>query len=197
MNLKPKTKEESDPSEMNFKEWALAKYREIEKVINPCDENGNLNPQRLNEVLTQFSNHFCWAITIQEVETNMLNKMNHEYDRWYKTAYNSSLRILSEESSGTRAPSQMNIEARIVQLFGDEVEQKQEALSNQKSRVDLLKAFVKVLERQASTLQTLSSNMRSELFFASGITIGSNRMSESSKNESSKAMLRNAMKAQS
>lgn len=195
MNLKPKD-EPTKPKELNFEQWALAKYREIKKSIDPCDENGRLHPQRLNEVLTQFAQHFAWSITVQEVETNKLNKMNHAYDQWYKSCYNQTLRVIREESGGAgRAPGQVTIEARLVETFGQDQATRQEALSNQKSRVDLLKGFVKVLERQASTLQTLSSNMRSELFFASGVTVGGN-VSEADKTNVAKSSLRNALRAQ-
>lgn len=170
MSIKLTAKDEID-NNLSFEDWARAKYNEIAKQINPCDENGHLDPQRLNEVLMNFSQHFAWTITIQEVEANKLSIMTHEHDIWYKENYNAALRNLREESAGAgRIPSQITIESRIVQLVGPELDRRLKAVENQKSRVDLLKGFVKVLDKQASILQTLSSNMRSELFFAAGMS---------------------------
>lgn len=181
---------------MPFEDWARAKYREMSSNINPCDDNGKLDPQRLNEVLTKFAQHFSWAITIQEVESNKLNKLNHEYDNWYKQRYNNTLRIIREEAGGNgRPPGQATIEARIAQIDEADIATKNEAIRQQKSRVDLLKGFVRVLDKQASILQTLSSNMRSEMFFAAGVSIKGN-LTEQEKNRSAKAALRNAMKGQ-
>lgn len=194
MKLTPK---EDNLDTMPFEQWARAKYREISSQINPCDANGNLDPQRLNDVLTGFSQHFAWAITIQEVESNKFNILNHQYETWYKDRYNEAFRMMREEAGGAgRAPSQMTIEARIVQAHGEELFERQSALENQRSRVDLLKGFVKVLDKQASILQTLSSNMRSELFFAAGVTI-EGALPQDRKMQAAKALLHQAMRGQS
>lgn len=192
MKLTPKSAK--PPEGVAFEEWALAKYREISSSINPCDENGKLDPQRLNEVLTKFAQHFAWAITVQEVESNKLNRLNHDYENWYKRRYVNALRVIREENAGEgRPPGQTTIEARIAQIDAEEIDTRNEAIRAQKSRVDLLKGFVRVLDKQASILQTLSSNMRSELFFAAGVPM-QGQMTEQQKNTAAKAQLRNAMK---
>lgn len=188
---------ETEPEEgMDFETWARAKYREISTRINPCDDRGKLDPLRLNEVLTHFAQDFAWSITMQEVETNKLNRLNHEHDQWYKARYNDTFRTIREETGGAgRAPGQITVEARIIDLFGEEVAVRQAAIDLQKSRVELLKGFVRVLDRQASILQTISSNMRSELFFAAGVPLGG-VTSEVDRNKQAKAVLNNAMKGQ-
>ena len=200
MKLTPKVKAEDDgPLQgMLFEEWALAKYREISANINPCDANGKLDPQRLNEVLTKFAQHFAWAVTVQEVESNKLNRVNHEYDNWYKKRYNNAFRIIREEAGGQgRPPGQVTIEARIAQIDEADMAVKQEEIRQQKSRVDLLKGFVRVLDKQASILQTLSSNMRSEMFFAAGVpAIGTGKMTDAQRNNVAKTLLNKAMKGQ-
>ncbi|MAE81349.1 MAG: hypothetical protein CMB80_01345 [Flammeovirgaceae bacterium] len=158
-----------EPKEISFDQWARAKFKEVESRINPCDEGGRLDPVRLNSVLTTFAGHFAWAITLQEVESNKLNILQHQYERWYKERYNDAYRLIRTENGGGRPPGQVTIESRIVDMAADELERRQVELDTQKSKVDLLKGLIKVLDRQASILQTLSSNMRSELFFAGGI----------------------------
>lgn len=193
MTIKLKPKEDSS---ISFEQWAYAKYQEISKNINPCDANGKLDPLRLNEVLTQFSGHFAWAITIQETESNRLNILNHEFENWYKEKYNEAFRLMREENGGQgRVPGQTTIEARIVELHGDELKRRKDAIENQRSRVELLRGFVKVLDRQASILQTLSSNMRSELFFAAGVSVKEN-LSPDQKAHASKLLVHSAMRGQ-
>lgn len=193
MKLTPK---DDNLDELPFEQWARAKYNEIAQQINPCDSNGKLDPQRLNEVLMGFSQHFAWAITIQEVEANKLNIMTHEYESWYKESYNAAFRSLREEAAGVgRQPSQITVESRIVQLFGEELANRQRVVENQKSRVDLLKGFVKVLDKQASVLQTLSSNMRSELFFAAGVNFDG-ALTQDRKMSAAKLLLHQAMRGQ-
>jgi len=188
-------------SELSFEDWARAKFEEVNANVNPCDESGSLDPRRLNEVLTQFAGHFAWAITIQEVEGNKLHILSHQYDKWYKERYNEAFRLIQQETGGGRPPGQTTIEARMVDLCGQDMEDRRIALENKKSRVALLKDFVKVLDRQASILQTLSSNMRSELFFSSGLTIKDNTstrmMTDTQKNDVAKTALRQAMHTQS
>jgi hypothetical protein len=122
--------------------------------------------------------------------------MNHDYERWYKDRYTEAFRTLREEAAGAgRAPSQMTVEAKIAQLVGDELTARQRALENQKSRVDLLRGFVKVLDKQASILQTLSSNMRSELFFAAGVTI-EGTLPQDKKMAAAKSLLHQAIRGQ-
>ena len=185
-----KLKVKSD--EVSFEDWARAKYNEIKEEINPCDDKGNLDPVRLNNVLTKFAQNYAWAITIQEVESNKLSRLQHSWDQWYKMVYNQAFRILKEESGGGRPPGQTTIEARIVDMCGDEYRVRQEAIDDLKSRVELLKGFVRVLDRQASILQTLSSNMRSELFFSGGVSMGQ-KDSEAIRTNDAKTILRAAM----
>jgi hypothetical protein len=186
--------------QLSFKEWALSKYREIDKFINPIDSDGTIDPVKLNEILIGFSGHFAWAITMQEVESNELNRLQLEYDRWYKEAYNHAYRVIQQEVQGGRPPGQVTIDARIVDLHGDELIVRQNELHEQKSRVSLLKSFVKVLEKQASVLQTLSSNMRSELFFAGSTAVTGDASGIgkgiSQDNTAAKALLRSAMRGQ-
>jgi hypothetical protein len=190
------TVEIPDQPTESFKDWARAKYSELVKQINPCDEKGEMDPMRLNEVLIGFANHFSWAITIQEIESNALNIMQHDYESWHSRCYNEAYRLMREESGGAgRAPGQVTVEARIADMYGDELKKRQDELSNCKSRVDLLKGFMKVLEKQAGILQTLSSNMRSELFFANGVSI-SNNLSSDQKMKASKAALSQAIRGQ-
>ena len=185
-----------EESLLSFKHWARAKYSELVKQINPCDANGQMDPMRLNEVLINFANHFSWAITIQEIESNALNIMQHDYEAWRSRCYNEAYRLIREESGGAgRAPGQVTVEARIADMHGDELKKRQDELSDCKSKVDLLKGFMKVLEKQAGILQTLSSNMRSELFFANGVSI-SNSLTEDQKMKASKAALSQAIRGQ-
>lgn len=187
--------------EQTFDLWAREQFVDINNNINPCDETGSLDPQRLNEVLTKFAGHFAWAVTMQEVESNKLNIANHKYDRWYKAQYNQAFTLISSEQQGGRAPGQTTIEARMVDLCGEEMEQRRLSLESMKSRVNLLKNFVRVLDKQASILQTLSSNMRSELFFAGGVSVKENstgrRMTDSQKTNAAKDILRRSMRNQS
>jgi len=184
-----------DP-DVTFSEWAKGKYSELVAHINPCNDNGELDPNRLNQVLVNFAQHYAWAITMQEVEANCLNVMQHGYEQWQKSAYNTAYRLIREESGGQgRAPGQTTVEARIVDLYADEMTEKQDELAKQKSRVDLLKGFIKVLDKQAGILQTISSNMRSELFFAAGVPIAGN-LSEDQKVKAAKAALNQAIRGQ-
>tara|TARA_Y100001937_G_scaffold99121_1_gene135379 strand:- start:741 stop:1316 length:576 start_codon:yes stop_codon:yes gene_type:complete len=183
-------------SEATFKDWAKSKYSELVAHINPCNENGELDPNRLNQVLVSFAQHYAWAITMQEVEANSLNVLQHGFESWQKSAYNTAYRLIREESGGQgRAPGQVTVDARIVDLYGDEMKEKQDELAKQKSRVDLLKGFIKVLDKQAGILQTISSNMRSELFFAAGVPIAGN-LTEDQKVKASKAALSQAIRGQ-
>lgn len=185
MNLKPK--------ELPFEQWARAKYEEIKKTIDIC-QDGKIDPIRLNEVLLNFSQNFAWAITIQEIELNKLNNQQHQDETWYKLCYAQANKQLKETSGGGRAPTQANVESTVVQLYGDEFRERAAKLNQQKSRVELLKGFVKVLDRQASILQTLSSNMRSELFFSGGVSIKGDKLTGNS--EEAKSILRSAMSKQ-
>lgn len=191
--LKPKEQNEDD---LSFAEWARLKYKEVSKLINPCDERGQLDPQRLNQVLTVFSQHFAWAITYQEIESNSFNLLNHQYKSWWDKAYAEAYRTLRDEAAGAgRAPAQVAVEARIEQLYGEQKLGLLQALEEARSRVDLLKGLVKVLDRQASILQTLSSNMRSELFFAAGVPIDGSITAEQ-KRKAANVLVREAMAGQ-
>ena len=75
------------------------------------------------------------------------------------------------------------------------MQEKLEALAKQKSRVDTLKGFIKVLDKQAGILQTISSNMRSELFFAAGVPLAGN-MTADQKTKAAKAALNQAIRGQ-
>ena len=179
-----------------FEDWAVGKYQEIQKSINPCDANGNIDPVRLNQVLTVFSQNFAWAITIQEIESNKLNQIMHEYDNWSKKKFNEALRIIREESGGSgRSPSQVTVEARVVEMYEDERASMLHSLETQKSRVELLRGFVKVLDKQASILQTLSSNMRSELFYATDTAVrgGSSQDKDATLRNRAKVVLKRAI----
>lgn len=179
-----------------FEDWAVGKYQEIQKSINPCDENGNLDPVRLNQVLTIFSQNFAWAITILEIESNKMNQISHDYDNWSKKKFNEALRIIREESGGAgRAPSQVMVEARVVEMYEEERASMLFSLETQKSRVELLRGFVKVLDKQASILQTLSSNMRSELFYATDTAMrgGSNHDKDAALRNRAKVVLKKAI----
>ena len=180
---------------MEYEKWAKAKYNEIQANINPCSEDGELDPVRLNYVLTKFGGYFAWAITIQETESNRLNIMQTEYDEWYKAEWSKAERQLREQQGGTK-PTLDSTKSRISENNDKEVERKLKALTNQKSRVDLLKGFVRVLEKQASILKTLSSNMRSEFFFAGGVPIGRD-LTNQEKTMAAKSIVRKAMKGQS
>lgn len=195
MKLTPQVAEE-----FSFEDWARAKFEEINANVNPCNEDGSLDPQRLNIVLTKFAGHFAWAITLQEVESNKLNIAQHTYDNWYKERYNEAFRLIQTETGGGRPPGQTTIDSRMVDMCGEEMEQRRTVLENAKSRVSLLKDFVRVLDKQASILQTLSSNMRSELFFAGGINVkenvGGRSLSDGQKTQAAHSTLRNALRAQ-
>jgi len=182
--------------EISYRRWARAKYSEISKMLNPCNEQGEVDPLRLNHCLTQFGGNFAWAITIQEIESNQLNIMQTERDEWFKGRWEAATNSIMAERGGTgRAPSADAVRARITLMSEGEVEARQKAIDGQRSRVDLLKGFVKVLDKQANILQTLSSNMRSELFFAGGIPIGRD-LTGDEKTAAAKSVLRKAMKGQ-
>ncbi len=181
-------------SEMTYEKWARKKYSELQLQLNPCNENGELDPVRLNQVLTEFGQHFGWAVTIQEIESNKLNIMQADYDGWFKGRYQIADTAIREATGGAgRAPTINAIEAKVSEQAKGELESKKKALADQRSRVDLLKGFVRVLDKQAGILQTLSSNMRSELFFAGGIPIGRD-LTGREKIEKSKSLLRHSMK---
>jgi hypothetical protein len=182
-----------DP-EQSFEAWARVKYNELLKVLNFCNEDGSIDPVRINFVMSQFAQHFAWAITIQEVETNRLNRLVHEFDQWKAEKFNICFRSLREEAAGAgRAPAQATVEARIVQMYGQEQFEKLGLVETQRNRVELLKGFVKVLDRQATILQSLSSNMRSELFFAAGVPTTGTMPNEARMN-ASKAIMREALR---
>lgn len=178
--------------EETFEDWAVEKYKEVEKRINFCSENGTVDPVRLNEVLTTFAGHFLWSMTVAEVEENKLNMMRHEYDNWYKTQYNATVRVCQAETAGSRAPSQATVEARIVDICGDEILALKKSIENQASRVSLMKGIVRVLEKQANILQTLSSNMRSELYYTTGYRVVG-RVDEKSRNDAAKSIMKQAL----
>lgn len=180
---------------LTYNRWARAKYNEIQSYINPCTADGRLDPVRLNEVLTKFGGHFAWAITVVEIESNKLNILQAEYDEWFKGKWEQAMASLIRERGGGRIPSAESVRARITVMLEGEVEKRNKKLHDQKSRVDLLKGFVRVLEKQAGILQTLSSNMRSELFFAGGIPIGEN-LTEKDKTKRAKSIVLKAIKCQ-
>ena len=185
-----------DEAKLNFEQWARAKYNEIVKILDITNEQGELDPQLINRSLTQFAQHFAWAITIQEIETNKLNVMTHDYEQWHNEIFNKVFRVLREEAGGAgRAPAQATVEARIAQLHGEEKQTRLFGIETQKSRVDMLKGFVKVLEKQANMLQALCGNMRSELFFAAGVPL-QDRMTPEGKTKAAKALLHQAMRGQ-
>lgn len=191
MTLKLKPKEED---RITFEQWAQAKYNEIVRDIDLTDQSGNIDPIRLNKLLIQFPQNFAWAVTVQEVELNKLNVLIHEYDQWYHGRYSDAHRTLREEAGGQgRAPTQAIIESRIHTVYANEIDVFKRGIEEQRSRVELLRSFVKVLEKQASVLQTLSSNMRSELFYSPGVTVNGT-VSEARKNSVAKTVLRNAMR---
>jgi len=186
---------DDDPN-LSFEQWARNKYNEIIKILQITNDQGELDPEMINVSLTQFSQHFAWAITIQEIETNKLNVMTHDYEQWHNENFNKVFRVLREEAAGAgRAPAQATVEARLAQLHGEEKQTRLFGIETQKSRVDTLKGFVKVLEKQANMLQTLCGNMRSELFFAAGVPL-QDRMSPHGKTQAAKAILHQAMRGQ-
>ena len=132
--------------------------------------------------------------SIQEIESNRLNVLQTKYDEWFKGRWETAHTSIMVERGGTgRPPSAEAVKARISLAAEGEVETRKKAIDTQRSRVDLLKGFVRVLEKQAGILQTLSSNMRSELFFAGGVPIG-REMTESQKTKKAKSILIHAMK---
>ncbi len=179
---------------IEFESWAAAKYEEVKKSINVCDEGGNIDPIRLNHVLVEFSGNFAWAITIQEVESNKLSILEHEYDSWSKKIFSEAYRVVREEHGGIgRAPSQAVIEARVVDMYEAEIAKRTRQIEMQKSRVELLRGFVKVLDRQASILQTISSNMRSELFYSASPVVRDTKVSNTATTNVAKVVLKRAM----
>ena len=187
---------EGSPEALSYRRWARSKYSEIIDYLNPCNEQGDLDPNRLNEVLTKFGGQFAWAITIQEIESNKLNIKQTEFDEWMKGRWEAATNAIMVERGGTgRAPSADAVRARITLSAGGSVEEMQKDLHDQRARVDLLKGFVKVLDKQGGILQTLSSNMRSELFFAGGVSIGRD-LTPHEKTRKAKLILRKAMKGQ-
>lgn len=182
--------------DLTYRRWAKSKYNEIQVFLNPCNDQDELDPDRLNEVLTRFGGHFAWAVTIQEIESNRLNIMQTQMDEWMKGRWEVATNTIMVERGGTgRPPSADAVRARITLTAEGEVEERQTAIHNQRGRVDLLKSFVKVLDKQAGILQTLSSNMRSELFFAGGVPIGRN-LTGDEKLKKAKSILRKSMKSQ-
>ena len=92
---------------MEFRDWARAKYDEILSSLNPCDDSGEIDPVKLNDVLVNFPTNLAWAITISEIETNELNKLQHDFDRWNARMHSRSYRKIMEERGdelGKRVP---------------------------------------------------------------------------------------------
>lgn len=176
-----------------FSEWAIEKYREIDSQLVIANADGEIDPNLINNALINFAHNFSWAITVQEVEDNKLSRLEQDYENWYHSCFSITFRALREEAAGAgRAPAQATVDARISQVYSKEKSEKLIVIANQKSRVELLKGFVKTLEKQASILQTLSSNMRSELFNSSGLSINGVN-SQSRRTESAKAILRSSI----
>lgn len=156
----------------SFEQWARSSYEQLLVNLKIVDETNSISPVLINRALVNFSQSYSWLITISEIESNKLNIMTHSYDRWYQEQYNKAFRTLREEAAGAgRAPAQATVDARITQMNGDEKSQKLYDVEMQKSRVELLKSFVKVLDKHAAMITALSSNMRSELFFAAGVPL--------------------------
>jgi len=179
---------------MDYKTWAMAKWKEVKESLNPCNTDGELDPIRLNEVLVHFGSHFSWAITVMEIEANELNIMQSQFDAWYRRLWAKADRKIRDETGSTTRPVMKSVEAKAAVVAGSELEEREDALVQLRSRVDLLRGFVKVLEKQANILQTLSSNMRSEMFFAGGIPIGTN-LTQEQKTSKAKGILRQSMKS--
>lgn len=182
-------------SQEDYESWARSKWNEIQQFLNPCTEDGELDPVRLNQVLTKFGGYFAWAITIQEIESNKLNILQAEYDEWYKACWSKAERSMRDEGGGTIKLTLKSIEAKVSQMADGQVEVRNKALVDGRNRMELLKGFVRVLDKQAGILQTLSSNMRSELFFAGGIPIGRD-ITGDEKTKKLKSVVRKAMKGQ-
>lgn len=175
---------------ITFEDWARAKYEEVCSILNPCDELGMIDPAKLNSILLKFPQNIAWAITVQEIEANRANQLKHAFDNWKKTKFTEVFALVKEENGGAgRAPAQATVEARLSDIYGGEIITFSNEMDEQNGRVELLRGIVRVLERQASMLQTVSSNMRSELFFSGGVAF---RNSQSAV-DSAKKLLQNAI----
>lgn len=179
-----------------FTKWAQEKFRELIKSINPCNENDEIDPVRLNDVVAKFSGHFAWLVTMAEIEVNKMNIAQANYDKWKRETYNKCERKLKLELGDGGKYTIKAVECRMTFDYGDEEERLILQLNEQISRANLLKMFVKVLDKQANMLQTLSSNMRSEMFYAGGVPIGRN-LSDNEKTMKAKTIMRNALKSNS
>lgn len=178
----------------DFKEWAVAKYNELNERINPCNSKGEIDPVRLNQVLTTLPGDFSWATVMLEVESNKLSNMQLDYENWYKQKYSDTYKAMQIEACGARMPSQATIEARIVDNCSDEMLARRREIADQEGRVGVMKGLIKVLERQCSLLQTLASNMRSELYFSGTlVTTSVGKASVSSGHERAKQVLQEAL----
>lgn len=157
-------------NDQSFEEWAREQYAKLLSNLVITDETNEISPALVNRALANFTASYTWLVTIVEIETNKLNIITHAYEDWYHEQYNKAFRALREEASGAgRAPAQTTVEARITQMHKEEKSQRLSEVELQKSRVDLLKSFVKTLDKHATMINAISSNMRSELFFAGGV----------------------------
>lgn len=172
MKLKSPSVGSVPEDQMSFTEWAKAKYHEVKQQIRYIDEaTGKVDPQELNAVLAKFSSNFAWAITMQEIELKKARDLEAAFTAKRKRCWTKARTRCKEESAGEREPTIGNIEAKIESMFGDELNEMESAVIEQKSRGDLLRGIVKVLDKHANVLQTLSSNMRSEMFYSGGVPI--------------------------
>lgn len=175
--------------DVNFQEWAVDKYQELVKLLNVSGEDGQIDPLSLNKALLGFSQNFSWAIIMHEIEANKHEVLSHQFELWYNDRYNEAERSIKDSEPGKRATKDM-LEAKVTQLFHDEYNAKKIELIDQYNRAELLKGLVKVLDRQASLLQAISANMRSELYFSGGVPMSPSHGKE---NDRAKSFLKRAM----
>jgi len=155
----------------DFETWAVANWTKVRDQINITNDNQEVDPDRLNFVLASFAGNFSWMIVIAEKESNELDRLELEFKQWYDRAYVGCRSLIKQEEGSSSSPTVKMIECRISVEYAEEFEQYRKRIIDQKSRVNLLKSFVRVFEKQANILQTLSSNLRSEAYYSGGIPI--------------------------
>lgn len=166
-------------ADFDYATWAQYQFQEIKADLNPCNENGDIDPHKLNQILGRFPGHMAWLIVMAETEASNMAKYEMEYDKWYKESYIKAHRQLMQESGGTDKATVKSIDARVTINEGLTDLKYKTRIADSKSKVDLLRGFVKVLDRQATTLQALSANLRSDVYFAGGFSIEKKATEES------------------
>lgn len=161
-----------------FEEWARSQWKKIEKDLNPCNENNEIDPLKLNSILGRFTQNLTWLIVISEIESNNLAKAEIEFEQWHKKQYASAHRSLVEANGGIDKTTVKLVESKIVLDIGEEEYRRKMVITDLRSRAELLKNFVKTLNQQATVLQALSGNLRSEMFFASGVPLAKKETEE-------------------